>query len=144
MSNGIIRRQVNEIGQAIIETKKQIQQAQQALCFLMGYLETANEESKANFCLKVCGDGMKDLQINDGDLVAVRKQDTFNNGDICVVILNNVPILKQVFYYPDKKQILLQSNAQDEPLLFNDINEVEIVGKVTYCLKSIVPVAQTA
>lgn len=42
-----------------------------------------------HFALEVKGDSMIDLGINDGDIVIIRRQETANNGDIVVALVDN-------------------------------------------------------
>lgn len=62
------------------------------------------------FMLRVRGDSMIDAGILDGDLVLVRKQDTANNGDIVVALIEDEATVKK--FYKEKGFIRLQPQNQ--------------------------------
>lgn len=74
-------------------------------------------ESGDVFALKVCGDSMSPVLIED-DIVIIKKQDYFENGDIVVAIING----DEATIKKGKKSevgILLQPlNSSYEPLIF--------------------------
>ncbi len=82
-----------------------------------------NSES---FMLKVRGDSMIDAGILDGDLVLVKKQNTANNGDIVVALIEDEATVKK--FYKEKGFIRLQPQNQFmQPILVPDC---KILGKV--------------
>lgn len=92
---------------------------------------------KADFCLRVQDDSMVGARIHDGDLVFVRKQEMVDNGEIAVVAIEDKIMLSQVYYYPERQQMILQpTNSNYEPLVFvdNEINQIRILGKAVACL----------
>ena len=85
------------------------------------------------FGLKVKGDSMSP-RIQDGDVVIVKKQNTCETGDVCVVMVNGFDAtLKQV-----KKDyngiMLVPFNTEYKPMFYSnkDIEElpIRIIGKV--------------
>jgi len=84
---------------------------------------------KKSFVLQVKGDSMVEDGILDGDYVVIEQNNTANNGDIVVALLNNgFATLKRFFRDTKKKMIRLEpANSQMEPIYTND---VEIQGKV--------------
>ena len=87
-----------------------------------------------DFALKAKGDSMEgvNLKIHDGDIVFVRKQSTVENGEIAVVIIDNDATLKRVYYYPDDKKLVLQSeNSKYAPFVYvgPELETVHILGK---------------
>ena len=86
----------------------------------------------ADFVLTASGDSMTGAKINDGDLIFCRKQDTVNNGEIAVVIIDDEATLKRVYYYPEKKKLVLQSeNPKYEPFVYvnEELENIRIIGK---------------
>lgn len=82
-----------------------------------------NSES---FMLKVRGDSMIDAGILDGDLVLVRKQNTAENGDIVVALIEDEATVKK--FYKEKGFIRLQPQNQFmQPIL---VPTCTILGKV--------------
>lgn len=78
------------------------------------------------FALRVAGDSMKDAGIMDGDIALIRKQDSANNGDIIVALIDDEATLK--YFYKEKKKVRLQpANKSYKPIMVQDVN---IVGKM--------------
>lgn len=95
------------------------------------YVE-AGTNIKADFCLKAKGDSMTNARIYDGDIVFVRRQDTVENGEIAVVIINDEATLKRVFYYPENSKLVLQAeNPKYEPFVYvgSELDTIKIIGK---------------
>lgn len=84
-------------------------------------------ENSSVFMLSVQGDSMIEAGILDGDSVIVKQQNTANNGDIVVALIENDEATIKRFY-KDKNFIRLQPENQFmEPILVQD---VKILGKV--------------
>lgn len=58
---------------------------------IQGYisLERNRKGHKLHFALKVKGNSMQDAGIFDGDIVIVRKQDTANDGEVVIALLDD-------------------------------------------------------
>jgi len=85
------------------------------------------------FMLNVRGDSMIEAGILEGDIVLVRRQQTVNNGDIAVALLEDEATIKR--FYKEKNRIRLQpENSRLEPILVRD---VQILGKVVGLLRKI-------
>ncbi len=87
---------------------------------------------KADFCLRAKGDSMTGARIHDGDLVLVREQPMVENGEIAAVVIRDEATLKRVYYYPEKRRLILYpDNPSYMPLVFSgdEIGEVRILGK---------------
>ena len=83
----------------------------------------------ADFTLLCVGDSMAP-KILDGDVVAIRCQQTVDNGEVAAVRVGNEATLKQVFHrghYLELRPI----NPNYESLMFfeEEMNEVHIEGK---------------
>lgn len=79
------------------------------------------------FMLKVQGESMIDAGILSGDLVLVKKQNTANNGDIVVALIEEEEATVKTFY-KEKDMIRLQPENQFmSPILTQDVS---ILGKV--------------
>lgn len=93
------------------------------------YLES-DSSIKADFCLRCKGDSMTGDNINDGDVVFIRKQDTVNNGDIACVIIDDEATLKHI-YLSDNTVSLVSSNLSYPPLVYkeDDCKTIKILGK---------------
>ena len=86
------------------------------------------------YCLMVQGDGMINSRIGDGDIIIVRYQERVDNGEIAVVIVEGKALLCQVYYYPDKQQLLLVGGKSQTSFFDKEeIDKVKILGKVILC-----------
>ena len=75
---------------------------------------------------------MINARIFAGDIVFVRQQDTVENGDIAVVLIEDEATLKRVFYYPEQSKLVLQAeNSNYEPFVYigEELQKVKILGK---------------
>lgn len=82
--------------------------------------------TKECFMLNVKGESMKDAGILDGDMVIVKKQNTANNNDIVVALIENEATVKT--FYKEPNRIRLQpENPAFEPIY---ATECQILGKV--------------
>lgn len=78
------------------------------------------------FMLRVKGDSMVEDGIRDGDLVIVRKQETADNGDVIVAMIENEATVKR--FFKENGRIRLQpANSAMEPIYTYN---VVILGKV--------------
>ena len=79
-----------------------------------------------NFILKVHGDSMINCGIMDGDYVVVHKQNTANNGEIVVAIIDGSATVKR-FYRENGRFRLQPENSAMAPIY---TRKVDIAGKV--------------
>jgi repressor LexA len=82
-----------------------------------------------NFMLTVHGESMVEVGIFDGDYILVESQNTANNGDIVVAMVDGFESEATVkTFYKEKDHIRLQpENSSMSPILVRD---VKILGKV--------------
>ena len=96
-------------------------------------LPTAIVGDDASFLLKVSGDSMIDIGILDGDYVAVRSQQTADNGQIVVAIIEDGATVKR--FFKEDGQIRLQpENSFMEPIYTSDC---QIAGKVVAVFRNL-------
>ena len=70
--------------------------------------------------------------IHDNDIVFIRKQETVNNGEIAVVIIDDSATLKRFFYNSEKDLIILKAeNSQFDDFIYtrDQFDEIKIIGK---------------
>jgi len=84
--------------------------------------------SKRTFALQVRGDSMIEEGILDGDYVVVQQQDTAQNGDIVVALIDNTYATLKRFFKEKDRVRLEPANAKMEPIYA--VN-VAIQGRVT-------------
>lgn len=82
--------------------------------------------SEDAFMLHVKGDSMIEAGILDNDYLIVRPQDSAENGDIVVALLDNEATVK--YFYREEDHIkLVPANSNMQPIF---VKEVTILGKV--------------
>ena len=90
--------------------------------------------NKSNlFILNVHGDSMINAGIFDGDKIVVCQQNTADNGEIIVAMVDESVTVKR--FYKEKNRIRLQpENDTMDPMYFDD---VKILGKVIGLIRNI-------
>ena len=78
------------------------------------------------FMLNVKGDSMSNMGIYDGDMIIVRRQQTADNGEVIVALVDDSATVKR-FYKEDGHYRLQPENDFMDPII---VDNVEIVGKV--------------
>lgn len=92
--------------------------------------------SSESFMLKVKGDSMKNININDGDYVIIRKQYNANTNDIIAVNLDGSATLKRLKINKDTI-ILKPENEKYDPINITENESVTIIGKAIGVIKKI-------
>ncbi len=93
------------------------------------------------YALRVVGSSMIDENINDGDVVLVRQQETAENGQKVVALIDNHEATLKKFY-KERGYIRLQpANKTMEPLIFRNGRDVSIQGIVLDVIREENPVA---
>ncbi|MDE7440154.1 MAG: transcriptional repressor LexA [Clostridia bacterium] len=85
------------------------------------------------FMLNVKGDSMINIGMFDGDKIVVKKQETADNGDIVVALVEDSATVKR-FFKRDGKIILHPENDDMQDFIFQD---VQILGKVVGLMRNI-------
>lgn len=83
------------------------------------------------FMLRAKGNSMIDVGINKGDLVVLRKQNTADDGDIVVALIDNDATLKRI-YRKDGKIILHPENKKMKDIV---LDSCDIQGVLVSCIK---------
>jgi repressor LexA len=79
------------------------------------------------YVLKVRGQSMIENHIEDGDYVVIRKQETAENGDRVVAMVENEVTLKR--FYKEKDHIRLEpANGKMSPIIVDSTKEARILG----------------
>jgi repressor LexA len=84
------------------------------------------------FMLKVRGDSMVEAGIHDGDYILVRQQETADNGDIVVAMVDGFESEATVktFYREDGHIRLQPENASMSPIILTDVRILGLVKGV--------------
>lgn len=85
------------------------------------------------FMLTVKGDSMIKIGMFDGDKIIVKKQNTADNGDIVVALVDDSATVKR-FYRRDGKFILHPENDSMSDFVFDDVS---VLGKVVGLMRNI-------
>ncbi len=85
-----------------------------------------------HFILEIRGDSMITAGIMNGDFVVVKKQETANNGEIVIAMMDGDATCKR-FFKEDKHFRLQPENPTMAPIIVDDVT---ILGKVTAVYRS--------
>ncbi len=85
------------------------------------------------FMVNVHGDSMINIGMYEGDKIIVRKQESADNGDIVVALVDDSATVKR-FFKRNGKIILHPENDDMEDFIFDD---VRILGKVVGLMRNI-------
>ena len=91
---------------------------------------------KANhYALEVQGDSMIDVGINDGDIVVIREQDTADNGDIVVALVDGYEATLKRIRRHNGMIALEAANPAYETRLVRD-DQVQVQGKLVGLIRN--------
>ena len=83
------------------------------------------------FMLRAFGNSMIDAGINKGDLLVIRKQETAEDGEIVVALVNGENTLKRI-YHKNGKIRLHPENKEMEDIV---VKKCEVQGVLVSCIK---------
>lgn len=89
---------------------------------------------QADFLLRVTGESMRDAGILDGDLVAVRRQDTADDGQIIVAMIGEEATVKR-FQRREDYVVLIPENPAFAPIEVRE--DFRVAGRVVGVLRSL-------
>lgn len=98
-----------------------------------GYTHTDLNGEQEYFALRVQGNSMNALRINDGDLLIVRRQDIVENGEIAVVLTEEDAATVKRFYQNGSMVTLLPQSTDSsfEPQTYDlSKTRLRVLGKV--------------
>ena len=84
-----------------------------------------------HFALNIKGDSMKDAGIMDGDVAVISHQNTAENGDIVVAMLDDAVVLKR--FYMEKNRVKLKSENESYLPIYSQ--NVRILGRLTCIIR---------
>ena len=87
----------------------------------------------ADYLLRVKGDSMINAGILDGDLVAVKQQDTARDGEIVVALMGEEATVKRVYREPGGVRLEAENEAY-EPIRSPDI---KVIGRVVGVMRDL-------
>jgi repressor LexA len=87
------------------------------------------------YCLQVTGESMIDAHICDGDIIVVKKQDSADDGQIVVALLeDNTATVKTFRRLKGGKVMLIPHNPNHQPIT---VDKVSIQGRVIGLMREI-------
>ena len=90
------------------------------------------------FWLRAKGDSMINAGIDSGDLVLIRKQNTANEGNIVVALIDDSATLKTLSYDRANRKVVLKAENDDKKNYPNQIyDNIIIQGVAEHVLKRI-------
>ena len=102
---------------------------------ILDYEEISRDMARQGeyFALSIKGDSMEP-KISEGDVVIVRRQETVENGEYAVVLVNGNDATVKKFYKLDNGIKLLSTNPSYDPFFYTieEVNSlpIQVVGKV--------------
>ncbi len=100
------------------------------------YTYTDSQGEGEYFALRVKGDSMNAAHINDGNILIIRKQESVDNGEIAVVMVNDEDATVKRFKKENGfVQLIPQSfNPEHQIQIYNlKKDKIRILGKVVEC-----------
>lgn len=92
-----------------------------------------DKKIKADFCLRIKGDSMININILDGDIVFIKKQEDLEDGQVGAVLVEDSATLKR--FYRDNGSVILQAENPDYKPVVISKGEVRILGKMVASLR---------
>ncbi len=78
---------------------------------------------------------MLDENIQANDLLIFESTTLLKNGNLGLFVINNEKLCRKYYFDLDKKTAtLVAASGSIQPILFTDLNDFEIIGKLTYVL----------
>lgn len=87
-------------------------------------------KGKGNFILKVKGDSMRDAGIFSGDYAIIRPQQTADNGEIVVALIDGEATLKRFFRESDCIRLQPENSSMKPIIIREGEAEAVIAGKL--------------
>ena len=87
------------------------------------------------FILRTSGNSMIEAGIEPGDLVVVRKQNTAEEGDIVVALVDNETTLKR--FYRDKKHRCIRLHPENSRMKDIHVQDCTIQGVAQNVIKAL-------
>ncbi|MBU8913943.1 MAG: transcriptional repressor LexA [Spirochaetales bacterium] len=84
-----------------------------------------------HFALHVKGDSMHGAGIMDGDVAIFRQQQTAENGDIVVAMVDEAVTLKR--FFKEKNRVRLQAENPEYPPIFTQ--NVRVLGRLAHLIR---------
>lgn len=97
-----------------------------------GYTLTDLNGGAEYFALRVRGDSMNAIRINDGDIIIIRRQDEVEQGEIAVVLVDEQDATVKRFYSSETTVTLMpqSTNPEHKPQMYDlSKTRIKVLGK---------------
>lgn len=81
------------------------------------------------YALRVCGNSMIDCNIHDGDVIIIERQESAENGETAVVMINSQEVTLKKLYI-EKSGVRLQPANESMPPIFLKNDDIQVLGLV--------------
>jgi repressor LexA len=90
------------------------------------------------FALQVKGDSMVDAMVNEGDIVVMKRELNWRNGDMVAVWMNDTEETTLKYIYDEGSRVRLQpANPTMGPIYVDDPERLEVQGKVMLVIRQL-------
>jgi len=90
------------------------------------------------FALQVKGDSMVDAMVNEGDIVVMKRELSWRNGDMVAVWMNDTEETTLKYIYDEGSRVRLQpANPTMGPIYVDDPARLEVQGKVMLVIRQL-------
>ncbi|WP_148253348.1 transcriptional repressor LexA [Aidingimonas lacisalsi] len=94
------------------------------------YVQIPSRMVKRNtYALRVCGNSMIDCNIFDGDVIIIERQESAENGETAVVMINDQEVTLKKFYI-EKSGVRLQPANHDMDPIYLKNDDIQVLGLV--------------
>lgn len=87
-------------------------------------------KGRGNFILKINGDSMRDAGIYNGDYAIIRPQQTAENGEIVVALIDGEATLKRFYHEKDHIRLQPENNTMQPIIIREGEAETVIAGRL--------------
>lgn len=81
------------------------------------------------YALRVCGDSMIDCNIHDGDVIIIERQESAENGETAVVLINDQEVTLKKLYI-EKSGVRLQPANENMAPIYLKNDDIQVLGLV--------------
>lgn len=99
-------------------------------CPQSGHIRVPTRMVRRNtYALRVRGDSMIDCNIFDGDVIIIERQESAENGETAVVMINDQEVTLKKLYI-EKSGVRLQPANETMPPIFLKNSDIQVLGLV--------------
>lgn len=97
--------------------------------YIESFVAVSYNDYKNYFALRIKGESMTNARINDGDIAIIRKQNTAEDGDIVVALVDGEQTIKRFKRYGENI-FLMPENPKFSPIPITEETDFIILGKI--------------